>query len=131
MTKFVTDKNAITGKILGLIKPDYTADELRNANLTWWANIRSTGGLGLTARGYAAFTAAAIDCWEFKPTQAGYLVWPKTVLKLDTYLHSPYYIALSGSGSHIKIYDGRIASLIHLYGGLENYLSKLETKRGN
>lgn len=132
MTNFFVDKYDITKKIVALISPDYTAKDLQHAKKLWWNNIRRTGGLGLTPRGKEAFDLAGIEYWDIH-VKIAEIIKSSTKLKLDQYFPSPYYIFLEKitpkSTPIIRVYDGRVAALIALHGGLIQYLASLHTRR--
>lgn len=131
MTDFIVDKNKITKKIIELINPEYTNNEFEFAKKTWWNNIRSTGGLGLTFEGKEAFDLAEIDFWDFQ-VKTSEIIKSTTKLKLDHYFPSPYYLFLRNISIKatpiIRVYDSRIASLIMIHGSLTEYLISLHVK---
>jgi hypothetical protein len=126
MSNFILDKFLITKKILEIIKPEYTPKELKTAMTTWWKNIRSDGGLGLTDIGMKAFQLADIDFSEFECKS---LYQSQIKLKLDRYLLCPYSEVYKKGTLYLRIYDERIAVLINLYGNVDSYIQTLSIKR--
>jgi hypothetical protein len=126
MTDFVLDKEIITRKILGIIKPEYGTKDLKIALSTWWKNIRSDGGLGLTDVGIKAFDYADINYNEFECSE---LYQSYTKLKLDRYLLCPYAEIYKKGTLYLRIYDDRISILINLHGNVAKYIDSLSVKR--
>lgn len=125
MSEFVKNRNAITRKILGIVMPDYSDEMLDNSLLTWWVNIRSTGGLGLTDVGYQAFTKADLENYTFfidKATPSLHIY----AVEIDRKIPSPYYLRYIKRDRYITVYDTRVATMIQLYGSVHDYISKLE-----
>lgn len=123
MTNFVVNKNLITEKVLSILKPDFTPSELEKAKFKFWWHI--SGGLRLTSAGTEFFNKADIEYFEFKFNKT--LMWQgHNLLKMDKHILAPYF--LSPKESLIRIYDGRIASLVSLYGDVIEYVNSLETK---
>jgi hypothetical protein len=128
MINFPT-RSEITEKILSILNPDYTADDLHNANVTWWKNIRSTGGYGLTYAGSQAFEKAEIEFQEFDEGPSGYMSMMSMSLTLDTKMVTPYYFYSNEKRRKVKIYDSRIAMLITLYETVNDYIKTLDNRR--
>jgi len=128
MINFPT-RSEITEKILSILNPDYTADDLHNANVTWWKNIRSTGGYGLTYAGSQAFEKAEIEFQEFDEGPSGYMSMMSMSLTLDTKMVTPYYFYSNEKRRKVKIYDSRIAMLITLYETVNDYINTLDNRR--
>lgn len=124
MINFVLNKNLITEKILGIIKPDFTESELIETNFKIWWKITS-GGMRLTPEGVAFFGKANIEYYNFNCNKTN-LRQGNTLLKLDKHLAAPYF--LSTTDNFVRIYDSRIASLIHLYGSIIDYVNTLDTQ---
>jgi hypothetical protein len=118
----VRDKLAITQKLVDLLPPDaWTVDQAR---ITWWYNIRDTGGMRLTKHGFDAFvTELDLEYYEYtipdpeKFTQ-------RTILALDRNLQMPYYM-LREKTTYTKLYffGSREAVLANLYGDLDRFLN--------
>ena len=128
MINFPT-KSEITEKVLSILNTDYTADDLHNANVTWWKNIRSTGGYGLTYAGSQAFEKAEIEFQEFDEGPSGYMSMMSMSLTLDTKMVTPYYFYSNEKRRKVKIYDSRIAMLITLYETVNDYIKTLDDRR--
>lgn len=126
MSKFVSDKNLITQTVLEQITLDFTPDDLNQALLTWWANKRLTGGLRLTESGHVAFLEAGLEFYDIAYDNQNIQVLTSiNLLKLDRYLPCPYHLVVQNRTKFIRIFDSRIAALIHLHGGLRAYINGL------
>lgn len=113
MIKF-PDRQMIVEKVLSILNSNYTADDLRNANITWWKNIRSTGGYGLTYAGSQAFEKAQIEFQEFDNGHSGYVSNMGLSMQLDRKMVAPYYFYSDKKHQKIRIYDSRVAMMIVL-----------------
>ena len=128
MIKF-PDRSVITEKVLSILNPEYTVDDLHNANVTWWKNIRSTGGYGLTYAGSQAFEKAEIEFQEFDEGPSSYMSMMSMSLALDAKMVTPYYFYSHEKRRQVKIYDGRVAMIITLYETVGDYLKTLDKRR--
>jgi hypothetical protein len=128
MAKFA-DRSTITKTVLSLIKGDYTDADLKAAESSWWKNIRSTGGFGLTYAGSKAFAEAEIESQEFINGQSSHNSNLGLSLLLDSKMTVPYYFYSDQKLQKIKIYDGRISMLITLYEDINSYLKTIEKRK--
>lgn len=124
MSKFVNDRELIIKRILQIINPDHTDDDIKNSYLSWWVNIRNTGGLGLTDFGYQCFQRAELDSFTFfinksTPSLAVYAV------TIDKKMLCPYHLRYIKRDRYITVYDTRIATLIQLHGNFDSYIDSL------
>lgn len=127
MTDFVYDKVRITSRILEIINPEYTDNDLNSATYDWWKNKRTNGGLGLTDLGLQCFIQANLECHTFnmaKSTQGITLGDWVLQLSLDRKMPCPYYAILNSraNNSKLMVFDSRVASLIALHGSVRDYL---------
>lgn len=127
MIKF-PDRRMITEKIMSIIKPEYTVFDVDTAMVTWWQNIRSTGGFGLTYAGSKAFEAAEIEYQEFDNGDSSHFGNMSLSISLDRKMTTPYYFYSDQRHQKIKIYDGRIAMLISLHESVSDYLKTLDQR---
>ena len=127
MIKF-PDRSTVTERILSIIKPDYTSEELKTASVTWWQNIRSSGGFGLTYAGSRAFEQAEIDYQEFNNGPSSFMGNMGLSTALDRKMPCPYYFYSDKGNQKIKIYDGRIAMIVSLTESVSAYLKTLEDR---
>lgn len=127
MIKF-PDRTAITEKVLSIIKPDYTVFDLDTAMVTWWKNIRSSGGYGLTYAGSRAFEKVEIEHQEFDEGPSSYMGMMSLSLSLDAKMMVPYYFYSHDKQRKVKIYDGRISMVITLYESVSDYLKTLDDR---
>lgn len=116
------DKVAITERLVALLPPgSWTVDQAR---ITWWYNIRDTGGMRLTKHGFDAFVQELdLEYYEYtipEPTKFS----QRTVLALDRQLQMPYYI-LKEKAMYSKLcfFGSKEAVLANLYGDLDKFLS--------
>ena len=128
MTEFIRDRRLITATVLEQLTPDYTSEHLQESIRTWWSNLRSGGGLGLTDRGFDAFVEAEIESWtvELKPETA---ISSHTALLLDKSFPCPYYFSPLNVRKVKKfvlyLFDSRVFVMIQLHGGIEEYLKRI------
>jgi hypothetical protein len=125
---YFPDRTSITKKVLSLIKPDYTEDDLHQSFVSWWRNIRATGGFGLTYVGSKAFEKAEITFQEFENDPSSHMRNMELSISLDKKMTTPYYFSSVDRRQKIKIYDSRIAMIIVLHGTFELYLNTLEPR---
>jgi hypothetical protein len=127
-TVFVTDKEQIVKAVLPLL-PGYSAfDHERTVDYamkTWWTNIRSTGGLGLSKYGADMFNAAGIESHQFEIGPSGSMSNIATSLVLNREMQCPYYFYSTNRKRYIEVYDSRIAMLILLCGDINEYIARL------
>lgn len=124
MTKFVLDKDVITAKVLAIIDPDYSAEKFRIARITWWKNIRSSGGLGLTDLGNECFQQAEIVSTEHK-FDVDVLPWTIHLLALDKKITCPYFLYVKNRRAYVVLYDDRVSVMCVLHGSVKAYLDTL------
>lgn len=133
MIDFVYDKVKITKKILEIINPDHTDNDLNSAAYLWWKNKRENGGLGLTDLGLQYFIQAQLEHHTFELTKNRQGVtlgdWVLQ-LNLDRKMPCPYYAVLNSRANNSKliVFDSRISSLIVLYDGVYQYLQAQEPR---
>jgi hypothetical protein len=127
MIKFPA-RRMITEKIMAIIKPEHTVSDIDNAMITWWQNIRSTGGFGLTYAGSKAFESAQIEYQEFDDGESSHMANIMLSTGLDRKMTTPYYFYNDQRRQKVKIYDGRIAMLVSLHESVGAYLKTIETR---
>lgn len=128
MIKFPA-RSEVTDKVLSILNPDYTEDDLYNANIIWWKNIRSTGGFGLTYAGSQAFEKAEIEFQEFDDGPSSHMGNMTLSLLLDAKMVTPYYFYSHDTRRKVKIYDGRVAMIITLYETVSDYIKTLDNRQ--
>lgn len=113
----------LTQSILDLL-PGGAAINIDHAIHTWYYNIRERGGFRLTALGYTALKAAAVDSWsiplEIKDIDK------KGLLTMDRNLQWPYFIDISHR--QLVLFSGRDAVMATLYGDVKQWLVNLESR---
>lgn len=125
---FVKDRRLITKTVLSLINPDHTENDLDTAMATWWQNIRSTGGYGLSYAGSRAFDKAEIGHTEFEDGPSSHMGNMSRNLSLDRKMLVPYYFYSDKKTRKIKVYDDRVALLITLHENIGSYLQTLDLR---
>ena len=125
---YFPDRITITKKILAIINPDYSVFDFDTAMVTWWQNIRSTGGFGLTYTGSKAFEKAEIEFQEFDNGMSSHMGNTGLSIGLDRKMTTPYYFYSTDRRQKIKIYDPRIAMLVTLHESVGSYLHTLEQR---
>jgi hypothetical protein len=121
---FVSDRREIIKRVLST--DDTTV--IDTAMKSWWQNIRSTGGLGLTERGDEQFRLANLQYYDYDYAIANYASSVRLAVQLDNKMITPYYLHYKNKYSYVRIYDGRIAVMIELYGNINNYIDTLLTR---
>lgn len=131
-TVFVRDKEKIVSVVLPLL-PGYSVFEHERtvdyAMKTWWTNIRSTGGLGLTAYGSKMFDAAGIESHQFEMGPSSSMGNLATSLILNQNMLCPYYFYSERKTRIVEVYDSRIAMLILLCGDINEYITRLRDNK--
>lgn len=128
MLNLITDKEEIVRKILPLI-PDTEISDFDYAMKTWWKNIRSSGGMGLTVYGDQMFRAAELEYYDFDLGQASHFGGMGTSLRLDKYMMCPYYFYFSDKRKLVRIYDSRLATMIMLKGNIFEYMENVKKRK--
>lgn len=116
------DKHELT-RILVAQLPENRRITEETARLTWWINIRRTGGLRLSNEGYAALVMDLdIERYEVDiPDPAKFQ--QKIVLRMDRKLQMPYYIYFEKRiPRKVMFFGSKEAMLAKLYGDLERFL---------
>jgi len=115
-------KLSLTKQILNAINNPPSEDL---ALMTWWMNIRETGGMGLTDEGFRIFTDVLEVMhydWEFPDNK---MLGNRIVLALDRKMEFPYYIKQprgKKTPGKIFLFGERDAVLINLCGDLTKFV---------
>jgi hypothetical protein len=125
MISFETRKSEITKKIITLIDSTEISD-YDYAMKTWWVNIRNTGGLCLTTSGDQIFTQTKIEHFDLVIDWTNFNDGVSCALMLDRRMPCPYYLFFKNKQKIIRVYDSRVALLITLQGGIQNFLKNKE-----
>lgn len=119
----MTRRRELTQGILNLL-PGGANIDIDTAIHTWYYNIRETGGFRLTAIGYTALKAAAVESWsiplEIKDIDK------KGLLTMDRNLQWPYFIDISRR--QLILFSSRDAVMATLYGDVKQWLVNLESR---
>jgi hypothetical protein len=118
----VRDKKKLTQDLV-LLLPEQQRISAESAHTAWWYNLRSNGGLRLTALGYITFIDNLdLTPYEFKITDPHEFNL-KTIIALDRQLELPYYIMTKkGVPQSVIFFGSKEAMLVNLYGDLEKFL---------
>lgn len=104
----------------------------------WFVTGRQGSGLRLTDAGKSAFEYASIEHFDIdievenlnvKNARGAPQKYQKFLLALNEKIQSPYYIGTKKIDSkmrpYIRLYDGKIAMMMTLYGDIYSYLESL------
>lgn len=127
MTKFA-NRDVVTSTVLEILTPDYTAEDLHQANITWWQNFRRTGGFALTFKGTVAFKTALIEFEDYEIGPAGVMTGMGISAKLAAKMVVPYHFYVNDRIMRVKIYDSRVSMMIVIYGTVQEYLDSLPNR---
>jgi len=118
----VRDKKKLTQDLV-LLLPEQQRISAESAHTAWWYNLRSNGGLRLTALGYITFIDNLdLTPYEFKITDPHEFNL-KTIIALDRQLELPYYIMTKkGVPQSVIFFGSKEAMLVNLYGSLKKFL---------
>ena len=112
----------ITTAVLEKLQPtDWNLDRAMGA---WWHNQLSRGGLQLTITGYHILLQAGYD-WYRCSISARDLV-ARTLVILDRGLKWPWALVRSHSAPALILFNSREATMMHLYGSFDLWLSYLD-----
>lgn len=93
------------------------------AMMSWWYNIRDTGGMRLSRPGYDIFVKELkIESYDYVVPSVSKFT-PGVILALDRRLQDPYYIAKEKNKFKLIFFGSREAVLVNLYGDLEKFLN--------
>lgn len=116
------NKLKITEKLVALLPEEerLTVDQARRS---WWFNLRSNGGMRLTAPGYFAFcNDLGLECYEYKLTDP-HTLNQRLILSLDRKLQMPYFItSKKGIPTSVIFFGSKEAVMTNLYGDLAKFL---------
>lgn len=131
MPKYKNRKERITEAIMAQFTYiNHNLDEIINS---WWMT-RKGEGLRLTVEGDKKFQEAQIEFFNM-PLNVKHLSWNKFISDCGKKLDCPYFIGVNSSTElgkkepFIRLYDSKIAMLVHLYGGIIDYLESVKNDR--
>jgi hypothetical protein len=130
-------KLSITQGLLEQV-PEALREPWDRAMATWWVNLRSEGGMRLTRHGYEILREVLdLESWSFdlaEPNQSTG-AWrarltKRMILDLDRKLEWPYYLDFDPRKKRARIvfFGSQEAMMASLYGDLEQWLVKIESK---
>ena len=116
------DKKKLTEELVVLLSEEQRISP-KTAFGAWWYNLRSTGGMRLTASGYHAFVEQ-LDLEHYSYSIDNPLLFNQhIILKLDRKMQMPYYIhAVKGMPKQIIFFGSKEAVMVNLYGNLQKFL---------
>jgi len=116
------DKIKLTQKLISQL-PEERRISVETAKVSWWHNVRPTGGLRLTSTGWSALANDLdLEFYEYK-IKDPVAFNQHMILALDRKLQMPYYIvATKGIPKAVVFFDSKEAVLVNLYGDLEKFL---------
>jgi len=118
----VRNKLKLTEQLVNQL-PEEQRISVESARVSWWYNLRPTGGLRLTQLGWFALADTLdLEFYEYRiddPMKFN----QHTILDLDRKLQMPYYIITTkGVPKSIVFFGSKEAVLANLYGSLEKFL---------
>ena len=105
--------------------PEQHRETVDQAMISWWVNIRDTGGLRLTWHGYNLLkNILEIESWSVDISDAKKTFTKRVILDLDHKLVWPYYADFKNK--RIVFFSSREAMMATLYGDLQTWLNGCE-----
>ena len=102
---------------------------LQQLQFLWWTTGRSSPSLRLSEEGKLAFDLASITFYDYPlildKDQKKTFNHRKFALELSKKILCPYYVGLktkNKNSAYIRVYDGKVAMLIAIYGNIWDYL---------
>jgi len=116
-------KIEITRKIIESVDQKIDLDQ---ALATWYQNIRPSGGMRLTVRGYKTLISLDISSWTWTwPDNKNYIN-KKLLLEMDRKMSWPYY--LDGKTKSVIFFSSREAMMTALYGDIKIWLESVGSR---
>lgn len=115
----MASKRDLTQQLIGLWTGE-PAPVVDQAMLTWYCNIRPTGGLRLTDAGYQALKWLDLEQWTVPIADPKTTLNKSLLLALDRKLQYPYYIDYRKK--QLIFFSSREAMLATLYGDVAQFL---------
>ena len=122
----VRDKKKLTETLVAQLDSERSIT-IEHACNTWWYNLRSTGGMRLTASGLDAF------CNLLKLEHYDYRIDPfdlnsKVIIAMDRRLQQPYYIVTKKKiPVQIIFFGSKEAMMANLYGDIKKFIDNYRT----
>lgn len=113
------NKRTLTQTLVQLFDHE-SAVSVDQAMLTWYCNIRPTGGLRLTDSGYQALKWLDLEQWTVSIADPKTTLTKSLLLALDRKLQYPYYIDYRKK--QLIFFSSREAMLATLYGDVAQFL---------
>jgi len=114
--------------------PDPFRETAEQAMITWWANIRSEGGMRLTHHGYNIMhDVLKLESWQLDLSETDDAkmfrsrVTKRAILAMDRKLQWPYYLDFNARKKTRRIifFGSREAMMATMYGDLQKWLDSL------
>lgn len=126
----MNDKRKITELVYNVCKDKLDKNtDLNKLYFEWWVTRRSGNGLRLSENGMQAFSLAEIAYYEFDINVDTKQKLADLILQSNKKIRCPFYIGFknrSVKSAYIRIYDSKIATLVSLYGNIEEYLGSIK-----
>lgn len=120
------DKSKLTEKLVELLPPAHQVS-VEQAAVSWWHNIRDTGGFRLTKTGLDALQKhLKLECYDLELDRDVFT--PQLLLKMDRKISCPYYVNTRTQKKQHKIvfFGGKEAMMVNLYGSFNDWLDNCE-----
>jgi len=131
MLELMIDKAEIVRTLIPFI-PEAEISDFDYCMKTWWKNIRSSGGLGLTYYGDCMFQLMELESYTFEiKKNEGPISNIGLAVYLDKYMKCPHYLITKDHKRTLHIYDSRIATMIMLTGSVFEYMQKIKKRQEN
>ena len=113
-------KREIVSRLIKQI-PDQDRETVDQAMVSWWVNIRDSGGLRLTQHGYNLMkNVLEIESWTVTIEDAKQVLNKRAMLDLDRKLTWPYYV--DTKNKCLVLFSSKEAMMAGLYGDLHHWL---------
>lgn len=126
----MNDKKKITQIVYNICKDKLDNNtDLNKLYFDWWYTRRSGSGLRLSENGEQAFSLAEISYYEFQINVDDKKTFTNFILESNKKIKCPFYIGFknrSRKSAYIRLYDSKIATLVSLYGNIEEYLGSIK-----
>jgi hypothetical protein len=114
------NKQQLTETLVELTQDTVSLDQ---ALLSWYYNIRPSGGMRLTETGYQALQFLDIESWQVPIPNIKSVLDKRMLLDLDRQLQWPYYIDFKKK--YLIFFSSKEAMMATLYGDLTNWVKSL------
>ena len=120
------DKSKLTQRLVELLPPQHKIS-VEEAAVSWWHNIRDTGGFRLTANGLQALQKhLKLEHYNLELDRK--IFTPQLLLKMDRKISCPYYVntRTRKPENNIVFFGAKEAMMVNLYGSFNDWLDHCE-----